>query len=253
MKKILDGQRIYKSFDIDGEKIKVLQDVSITIYENEFVSIMGPSGSGKSTLLYALSGMESLESGEIIFHNQRLTACGETELADIRRQQMGFVFQQAAFLKNLTIIDNIVLPALRDHRKKAKELTKRAQQLLESAGICDLTNRMANQVSGGQLQRAGICRALINKPKIIFGDEPTGALNSKIAEEIMNHFFQINQEGTTIMLVTHDVKVAAKSERVLFMKDGQIIDELRLGRLSQQPRMENRIEKVTRKMLRIEM
>ncbi|MFD1413593.1 ABC transporter ATP-binding protein [Oceanobacillus jeddahense] len=253
MIKILDGQQIHKSFHIDKEKIKILREVSITIYEGEFISIMGPSGSGKSTLLYVLSGMDSFDSGEIIFNNQRLTACGEKELADIRRQQMGFVFQQPAFLKNVTIMDNIVLPAMRDNRKKVKALTTKAQQLLESTGIGQLASRMTNQVSGGQLQRAGICRALINEPKIIFGDEPTGALNSKTAEEIMDHFLQINQEGTTIMLVTHDPKVAAKSERVLFMKDGEIVDELWLGKLLQQRGMENRIEKVTRKMLRVEM
>ncbi|WP_339185221.1 ABC transporter ATP-binding protein [Oceanobacillus sp. FSL W7-1293] len=253
MKKILDGQQIHKYFDIEKEKIRVLRDVSITIYEGEFITIMGPSGSGKSTLLYALSGMDTVDSGEIIFNNQRLPACEESELADIRRQQMGFVFQQPTFLKNLTIIDNIILPAVRGNRKKAKALAKKAQQLLENTGIGDLAYRMTNQVSGGQLQRAGICRALINEPKIIFGDEPTGALNSKTAEGMMDHFLQVNQEGTTIMLVTHDAKVAAKSERVLFMKDGQIVDELRLGKLSYQRGMENRIEKVTRKMLRIEM
>lgn len=142
---------------------------------------------------------------------------------------------------------------MRDNKRKTKELAKKAQQLLENTGIGDLAYRMTNQVSGGQLQRAGICRALINEPKIIFGDEPTGALNSKTAEGMMDYFLQVNQEGTTIMLVTHDAKVAAKSERVLFMKDGQIVDELRLGKLAHQQGMDSRIEKVTRKMLRIEM
>ncbi|MBO0996134.1 ABC transporter ATP-binding protein, partial [Bacillus sp. SD088] len=184
--------------------------------------------------------------------DQSLTKCGETELSDIRRQQMGFVFQQPIFLKNLTIIDNIVLPAMRDHRKKAKELASKARQLLETTGIGNLAHRMTSQASGGQLQRAGICRALINQPKMIFGDEPTGALNSKTAQEVMDHFLQINQEGMTIMLVTHDAKVAAQSERVLFMKDGQIVDELHLGKLSNQT-IEDRVERVSRKMLKVEM
>ncbi|MEI3613782.1 ABC transporter ATP-binding protein [Pseudogracilibacillus sp. SO30301A] len=252
MKKIMDGQHIYKSFDAEKERIKVLRDVSVIIYEGEFISVMGPSGSGKSTLLYALSGMDTIDSGEVIFNHQRLGACGETELSDIRRQQMGFVFQQPIFLNNLTIIDNIVLPAMRDNRKKVKELASKAQQLLEITGIGNLAYRMPNQASGGQLQRAGICRALINEPKIIFADEPTGALNSKAAEEIMGNFLKINQEGITIMLVTHDAKVAAQSERVLFMKDGQIIDELQLGKLSNQT-VEERAERVTRKMLKVEM
>lgn len=248
MKKIIDGRHIHKSFDGVNEKVKVLQDVSVTIYEGEFIAVMGPSGSGKSTLLYALSGMDTIDSGDVLFIDQSLTKCGETELSDIRRQQMGFVFQQPIFLKNLTIIDNIVLPAMRDNRKKAKELASKARQLLETTGIGNLAYRMTSQASGGQLQRAGICRALINQPKIIFGDEPTGALNSKTAQEVMDHFLQINQEGMTIMLVTHDAKVAAQSERVLFMKDGQIVEELHLGKLSNQT-IEDRVERVTSKMV----
>lgn len=252
MKKIINAQHIHKTFNVGKEEVKVLENVSVTIYEGEFVSIMGPSGSGKSTLLYTLSGMDTIDSGEITFNDQILTQCGETELADIRRQQMGFVFQQPTFLKNLAIIDNIILPAMRDNRKRRKELVNKAKQLLEKTGIGNLAYRMTNQVSGGQLQRAGICRALINEPKMIFADEPTGALNSKSAEEIMKIFLQINQEGTTILLVTHDAKVASQSERVLFMEDGQIVDELHQGKLSN-PFLENRTKKVTRKMLRAEM
>ncbi|GGP16850.1 ABC transporter ATP-binding protein [Oceanobacillus neutriphilus] len=252
MKKIINGQHIHKTFAAVKDKITVLEDISVAIYEGEFVSVMGPSGSGKSTLLYTLSGMDTIDHGEITFNGQSLTACGETELADIRRQQMGFVFQQPTFLKNLAIIDNIVLPALRDNRKKGKELANKAKQLLEKTGIGDLAYRMTNQVSGGQLQRAEICRALINEPKMIFADEPTGALNSRSAEEIMKNFLQINQQGRTILLVTHDAKVAAQSERVLFMKDGQIVDELHLGKLSNSF-LENRTEKVTSKMLKVEM
>lgn len=252
MKKIIEGELINKSFGTEKEKMKVLRDISISIYEGEFISVMGPSGSGKSSLLYALSGMDTIDSGKVTFNGQDLTACEETKLSDIRRQQMGFVFQQPTFLRNLTIIDNVVLPARRDNRKKTKEITKKAQLFLERTGIGDLAYRMTNQVSGGQLQRAGICRALINQPKIIFGDEPTGALNSKTAQDIMTQFLQINREGTTMMLVTHDAKVAAQSERILFMKDGQIVDELQLGKLSNQV-IENRTEKITRKMLSLEM
>jgi len=252
MKKIINAQHIYKSFNVAKEKVKVLKDISVSIYEGEFVSIMGPSGSGKSTLLYTLSGMETIDGGEINFNNQSLTSSGETELSNIRRQQMGFVFQQPIFLKNLVIIDNIILSALRDDRKKGKELINKAEQLLEKAGIGNLAYRMAHELSGGQLQRAGICRALINEPKIVFADEPTGALNSKSAEIIMENFLQINEAGTTILLVTHDVKVASYSERVLFMKDGQIVDELHLGKLSN-PFLEDRIEEVNGKMLKVEM
>ncbi|GGM20691.1 ABC transporter ATP-binding protein [Paraliobacillus quinghaiensis] len=251
MKRIIDGQQINKCFGDEQEKVKVLKDVSVTIYDGEFVSVMGPSGSGKSTLLYTLSGMDTIDNGDVKFIDQSLTECRETELSDIRRQEMGFVFQHPIFLKNLTILDNIVLPAMRDNRKKVKELSSKAQQLMEKTGIGDLAYRMTSQASGGQLQRAGICRALINEPKIIFGDEPTGALNSIAAQEILDNFLQINKEGTTIMLVTHDAKVAAQSERVLFMKDGQIVDELLLGKLSK-TKVEQRVESVTEKMLKVE-
>ena len=252
MNKIINGKEISKSFGNGEEKNTVLHNVSVAIDMGEFVSVMGPSGSGKSTLLYALSGMDTIDQGSVQFLETNLTECNEKNLADIRRKQMGFVFQQPTFLKNLTILDNIILPAMRDNRKEKEKLVTRANQLLEKTGISGLGNRMTAQVSGGQLQRAGICRALMSEPKIIFGDEPTGALNSKAAEEIMDNFLSINQEGTTIMLVTHDAKVAAKSERVLFMKDGEIVEELILGKYLGSD-MDKRIEEITEKMLSVEM
>ena len=248
--KIINGQHIYKSFYTDNEKNTVLQDVSVAISQGEFVSIMGPSGSGKSTLLYALSGMDTIDSGEVFFGKQSLTTCSENTRADLRRQKMGFVFQQPVFLKNLTIIDNILLPARRDNLRN-KELVGKAEKLLEKTRIGQLAKRMTHQVSGGQLQRAGICRVLINDPIIIYGDEPTGALNSKAAEEIMEIFLQINQAGTTILLVTHDAKVAAQSERILFMRDGQLIEQLHLGKFTHS-QLEKRTEQVTKKMLQVE-
>lgn len=252
MREIIKGTKIRKAFGTADEKVTVLQDVSITIHEGEFVSIMGPSGSGKSTLLYAISGMDTIDSGNVCFLKQSLTSCKEAELADIRRQKMGFVFQQPTFLKNLTIIDNIILPAMRDNRKQVKELTTKAVGLLKKTGIEELSERMTHQVSGGQLQRAGICRALMNDPVIIFGDEPTGALNSKAAQGIMENFLNVNQEGTTLLLVTHDAKVAAQSDRVLFMKDGSIVDELHLSKYTG-GNLEERTAAVTEKMLSVEM
>lgn len=229
MKKILVGENIVKSFGEGVEKRNVLDGVSVEINEGEFVSVMGPSGSGKSTLMYALSGMDGVDSGKVAFDGRELSTLSENELADIRRTGMGFVFQQPTLLKNLNILDNIILPSMRDQRDTAAKLTEKARALMEKADILELEKRMITQASGGQLQRVGICRALMNNPKVIFGDEPTGALNSTSANEIMQLLASIHGSGTTIVLVSHDVKVAAKTERILFLFDGKIAGEYLMG------------------------
>lgn len=250
MNTLINGTDIVKSFGEGTEKVSVLNQVSIQVQKGQFVSIMGPSGSGKSTLLYAISGMDRIDSGTVVFNQQPLVQMTEKQLADIRREQMGFVFQQPTLLKNLSLIDNIILPSLSD-KKMTDKLTKHAENLMESVGIKELKDRKITQVSGGQLQRAGICRALMSQPSIIFGDEPTGALNSKAAQEIMDILLKINEEGTTIVIVTHDAKVAAQSEQVFFMEDGQIEENLFLGKYSGQ-NLETRIEKINEKVLAVE-
>jgi len=229
MKKIIVGENIVKSFGEGDEKRNVLDGVSVEINEGEFVSVMGPSGSGKSTLMFALSGMDGVDEGKVAFDGRDLSTLSENELADLRRTKMGFVFQQPTLLKNLNILDNIILPSMRDHRKNVGQITEKARALLKRADIRELEKREITQASGGQLQRVGICRALMSDPSIIFGDEPTGALNSKAANEIMKLLAEIHRSGTTILLVTHDVKVAAKTERVLFMLDGKIAGEYLAG------------------------
>lgn len=250
MKKIIIGENIVKSFGEGDEKSNVLDEVSVEINEGEFVAVMGPSGSGKSTLMFALSGMDSVDGGKVVFDDRDLSAIGENELSDMRRTKMGFVFQQPTMLKNLNILDNIILPSMRGNRKGAAKISEKARSVMKRVGIANLEKRDITQVSGGQLQRAGICRALLNSPKIIFGDEPTGALNSKSAQEIMDIFSEINEDGTAIMLVTHDAKVAACTERILFMRDGKIVSELKLPKFDG-TNMGGRIEKVTVKMREI--
>jgi putative ABC transport system ATP-binding protein len=248
--KLITGHHIVKSFGEGDERRNVLDDVSVEIQEGEFVSVMGPSGSGKSTLLFALSGMDGVDSGTVAFDGKDLSALGSKELAEIRRTRMGFVFQQATLLKNLNILDNIILPSVRDNRKNAAKITEQARALMKRVGIAELEKRDITQVSGGQLQRAGICRALMSSPKVIFGDEPTGALNSSSAQEIMNILSGINAEGTTVMLVTHDAHVAAQTERIMFMRDGRIVSELRLPKFSG-ANLDERIETVSAKMREI--
>lgn len=250
MKKIIEGSLIVKSYGEGLEKRNVLDDVSVDIYEGEFVAVMGPSGSGKSTLLFAISGMDNIDKGIVKFAGKNLSQASEHELSDIRRREMGFVFQQPTMLKNLNIIDNIILHSMRDNRKDKAKILKKARSLMNRVDIAELEQRHISQVSGGQLQRAGICRSLMNTPKIIFGDEPTGALNTRSADEIMHIFSEINAEGTAVMLVTHDAKVAARTERILFMRDGKIVSELQLPKFNGID-MDARIRKVALKMREI--
>jgi putative ABC transport system ATP-binding protein len=229
MHKIISGDQIVKSFGEGAEKRNVLDHVSVEINEGEFVSIMGPSGSGKTTLMFALSGMDRIDSGNVVFDGVDLSRLSDNELADIRRNKMGFVFQQPTLLKNLNVLDNIILPSMRDGKKDARLISEKGRTLLKKTDIMELEKRDITQASGGQLQRVGICRALMSDPKIIFGDEPTGSLNSTSAKEIMDLLAEIHRSGTTILLVTHDVRVAAKTERVLFMYDGKIAGEYLAG------------------------
>ena len=228
MNAIITGRNIVKTYS----ETHVLNGVNVDIGKDEFVAVMGPSGSGKTTLLFALSGMDNITSGSVKLQDTELSALRENELADIRRTKMGFIFQQPTMLKNLSILDNIMLPAAQSSKSDTAKLAQKAIALMKKTGIEGLANRDTTEVSGGQLQRAGICRALINEPKILFADEPTGSLNSKSAEEIMTLLVSINQEGTAILLVTHDAKVAARADRVLFTRDGSIISELRLEKWS---------------------
>jgi len=229
MNNILETKNLNKKVILGkNNELHILKDVDLQVVEGEFVSVMGPSGSGKSTLLYNISGMDRLTSGSVKFKEYEIAGLKEEELAKIRRDNMGFIFQDINLLKNLSVIDNVMFPALVSKDADKNAVNIKAKKLLEMTGIEKLADNNITQASGGQLQRAGICRALINDPDIIFGDEPTGALDSKAAAEIMSILAEINKKGTTVMLVTHDVKVAAKTERVLYMLDGNIVAQKKM-------------------------
>lgn len=247
MENIVIGKSIAKTFHMGAEQVKALDSVNTEIKRGEFVAVMGPSGSGKTTLLHALSGMDSITGGSVKFKDTELSKLRDNELADIRRTKMGFIFQQPTMLKNMNLLDNIILPAVCGGKNSARTLTQKAKTLMQKMGIGGLEYRDTAEVSGGQLARAGICRALVNDPEILFADEPTGALNSKSAEEIMKLLVEISQKGTAILLVTHDMKVAAKADRVIFMKDGSIVTDLSLQKFCGND-MESRTEKVLAKM-----
>lgn len=240
MNSILTGKSISKSFDSN----LVLKNVNIDIIKGEFLSIMGPSGSGKSTLLYSISGMDTIDSGELILNGKNISGLEEKEMANTRLNEMGFIFQNPTMLKSLNIFDNITLPAVKASNLDKNEIKNKAEDLMEKTGIFQLKDRQLTQVSGGELQRAGICRALIKSPKILFGDEPTGALNSKSTEEIISLLKKINEEGMTIMVVTHDAKVASESDRILYMRDGQIVSEQVLEGLAKEERMDIVLEEM---------
>ncbi|MBQ5430693.1 MAG: ABC transporter ATP-binding protein [Lachnospiraceae bacterium] len=227
MAKILDVKDLCKTYVIDKRQNNVLKNINFSIEEGDMVAIMGPSGSGKSTLLYSVSGMDRPTSGAVTFNGSNLQELSEKELTRTRLSGMGFIFQQMYMMKNLTVLDNVLLPAFENKQGKEtrKEKVDRALFLLRKMGIVEVADHDINEVSGGQLQRACIARSMINRPRILFADEPTGALNRHASGEVMEEMTKLNDEGTTIMMVTHDAKVAARCKRVFYLVDGSIVGE----------------------------
>ena len=207
----------------------VLNNVSLEINKGDFTAVMGPSGSGKSTLLYSISSMDNPDEGEVIFEGIDVYKLSESELSKFRLNKMGFVFQNSQMLKNLSILDNIILPGMVAKRESIEVVRARATELMSKMGIEDIKDRDIREVSGGQLQRAAICRAMINSPEILFMDEPTGALNSEAASQVMEILKKLNQEGISIMLVTHDAKMASMAKKVIYIKDGKLAGEIKLS------------------------
>lgn len=214
---MIEVEQISKSFN----DTKVLYHISFEMKKGDFLAVMGASGSGKSTLLYSISGMDSISGGRVLFHGINISEMQE-ELSRFRLAKMGFVFQNAQMLKNLSIFDNITLPGLVAKKESVADIRKRASELMKRMEIEEIKQRDVREVSRGQLQRAPICRAMINNPEILFLDEPTGALNSSATDQVLSILKDLNGEGMTIMTVTHDPRVAAKTRKILYMRDGQI-------------------------------
>ena len=239
MENIISVRELCKTYIIKKNSNNVLRNIDFDIKEGEFISVMGPSGSGKSTLLYTVSGMDNATSGKVSFIGRDIGSMSRKELSKLRLTEMGFIFQQMYMMKKLCIMDNILLPAYQAGVPR-KEANKRAEELMRRLGIIDTAEHEINEVSGGQLQRACLCRALINRPKVIFADEPTGALNSKAAADVMRELTAANREGTSIMMVTHSVRVAAMSDKVLYLMDGDIQGEIELGKLADDGEIQGR-------------
>ncbi|MBR6256716.1 MAG: ABC transporter ATP-binding protein [Lachnospiraceae bacterium] len=232
MEPLIDVKGLCKTYIVNKYSNNVLRNIDFTLDEGEFVTIMGPSGSGKSTMLYTISGMDRATAGEISFMGKTYTGLNEKEMAKLRLVSMGFIFQQMYMMRKLCILDNILLPGFHAGLEDRKKVREEAEMLMRRLGIMEIADNEINEVSGGQLQRACLCRALINHPKVIFADEPTGALNSKAAGEVINELVNVNREGTAIMMVTHNARVAAASDKVLYLIDGHIEGTMELGKLT---------------------
>lgn len=227
---VLKCKMLSKTFSNGGFQQHVLKNLNLEIMEGEFTVIMGASGSGKSTLLYALSGMDKPTLGEIYFKDQEISKYSNDRLAVFRRENCGFVFQQIYLLSTMSVLDNCLASGLLISKNK-KATAEKAKKLLKQVGLeKEDWNKFPSQLSGGEAQRAGLVRALMNNPSVVFADEPTGALNSTSGKEVLDLLTGMNESGQSILMVTHDIKSARRGSRILYLKDGIICGECLLGK-----------------------
>lgn len=227
-KTVLSAKKLCKSFAHNGGQIHVLSHVDLDLYEGDFTVVMGASGSGKSTLLYALSGMDRATAGEVLYDGRDIVRLKEKELARLRYTDFGFIFQQMHLVSNLTLFENVAVPGYLNKRRSALEVRKRTDELLEQMSVSHIKDHLPTQVSGGEQQRCAVARAVINAPRVLFADEPTGALNRKNTTDVLNLLTQLNQEGQSVLMVTHDLRAALRANRILYIGDGKILGELPL-------------------------
>ena len=226
---LLKTESLSKSFSSGGVMQHVLKNIDLELYKGDFTVIMGASGAGKSTLLYALSGMDTPSLGKICFGDRIISDLKQDELAVFRRRSCGFVFQQIYLIEGMSVMDTVLAAGLLTARDK-KALTHRAEELFEKVGISEeARKKFPSQISGGEAQRVGIVRALINSPQVLFADEPTGALNSRTGLEVLDTLTEFHQSGQSIVMVTHDMRSARRGNRILYLKDGAVMGECNLG------------------------
>lgn len=239
-KTILRTNKLCKSFSNNGVQQHVLKNLDMELREGDFTVIMGSSGSGKSTLLYALSGMDQPTLGEVYFEEVPLSRMSSDKLAVFRRSRCGFVFQQVHLLDYMSVLDNVLASGLLVYKNK-REAAARARQLLTEVGLPESAwSKFPSQLSGGEAQRAGMARALMNNPRIVFADEPTGALNSASSQSVLEVLTKLNGNGQTLVAVTHDPDTALRGNRVLYLRDGTICGDLALGSFTGERNQERR-------------
>lgn len=230
---IISVKKLIKKFESENITQTIINDLNLDIYKKDFTIIMGSSGAGKSTLMYSLSGMDKPTKGNITFDNKDITKMNNDELAIFRRKHCGFVFQQVYLLDKMSLMDNVLTSGLLVDNNK-KKILKKAKDLFEKVNIPEITyNKSVNQVSGGEASRAGIVRAAINDPDVIFADEPTGALNSQNSQAVLDVLTDLNNNGQSIIMVTHDKKSALRGNRIIYLKDGKIFGECKLEKYNQ--------------------
>lgn len=234
---IIKTELLCKSYVSDGEISNVIKNMNLEINKEDFTVIMGSSGSGKSTLLYLLSGMIEATSGTTALAGKNLTAQKEKDLAKIRKDKIGFVFQAINLIPDLNVYENMISPTYKTGRKK-EEIDARAAELTESVELTGQTKKFPGQLSGGQRQRVAICRALMNEPEVLFADEPTGALNSAQGENVLDVLTDIHKKGQAVVMVTHDLKAALRGNRILYLSDGRIDGDLKLNEYARDDRQE---------------
>ncbi len=222
---LIQTKDLHKQFQTGEVVTKVLHGIEVSIDKGEFVAIMGPSGSGKSTLMNILGFLDRPSSGEFIFKNENTKDFGDDKLADLRNAEIGFVFQQFNLLPRTSVLENVKLPLTYSKKIKQKEKDERARKASESVGLGHRLENLSNQLSGGEKQRVAIARALVNQPEIIFADEPTGNLDSKSGEQVMKILHDLNEEGKTIILVTHEQYTAEYAERIIKLRDGKVVSD----------------------------
>ena len=225
---ILSANGLCKSFAHNGGQVHVLSQVDLELYERDFTVIMGASGSGKSTLLYALSGMDQATAGQVMYGGENIVDAVEKRLASLRHSDFGFIFQQMHLVSNLSLLENIVVPGYLNKKVSVNQVKARAEELLQMMGLSHIKSHLPSQVSGGEQKRCAIARAVINSPKLLFADEPTGALNRKNTTEVLNLLTDLNQSGQSILMVTHDIRAALRATRLLYLEDGKIVGDLPL-------------------------
>lgn len=229
---LLKTENLSKTFSNGGLQQHVLKNIGLELYRGDFTVIMGASGAGKSTLLYALSGMDTPTLGTITFGGKTISDLSQDGLAMFRREHCGFVFQQIYLIDGMSVMDNVLAAGLLASKDK-KALVQRAKELFAAVGITEETQKkFPSQISGGEAQRVGIVRALINSPEILFADEPTGALNSKTGLDVLDTLTKFNKQGQSVVMVTHDMRSARRGNRILYLKDGAILGECDLGKYS---------------------
>jgi len=227
MKEILLSARgLCKQFSHGADQEQILKNIDVDIYAGDFTVIMGSSGAGKSTLLYALSGMDRITEGKVLYKGEEISSYKEKQMAALRSQEFGFVFQQTHLVSALSLFENVTVAGFLDSGSNTEDIKKRAEELLKRMHVERAKDRFPSEVSGGEAQRAAIARAVINHPGLLFADEPTGALNKRNTDDVLDLLSSLAERGQSILMVTHDIRAAIRGTRILYLEDGKILDEM---------------------------